>query len=190
MRPTLDINGIWSGFQGKGNKTVTPAEAHLKITCRLVPEQDPGEILDLLEAHARTHCPKGAAIAFERRPGTALPYAIEREHLGLIAAAETLRDLFGKEPAVVRIGGTIAFIGVLAGPPPSDLRLPLMVMQQQRLQGVTVGSVEDLKAMTMAIAVHRMKPVIDKIFPFDQAKQAFFHMESGAHFGKVAIAID
>ena len=64
-----------------------------------------------------------------------------------------------------------------------------MVMQQQRLQGVTVGSVEDLQAMVDAIAVHRMKPVIDKIFSFDQAKQAFAHMESGAHFGKVAIAI-
>ena len=64
-----------------------------------------------------------------------------------------------------------------------------MVMQQQRLQGVTVGSVEDLKAMADAISVNRMKPVIDKIFSFDQAKQAFAHMESGAHFGKVAIAI-
>jgi NADPH:quinone reductase-like Zn-dependent oxidoreductase len=88
-----------------------------------------------------------------------------------------------------RIGGTIAFIGVLAGPPTSDSRLPLMVMQQQRLQGVTVGSVEDLKAMAEAIAVHRMKPVIDKAFSFDQVKQAFAHMESGAHFGKVAIEI-
>ena len=89
-----------------------------------------------------------------------------------------------------KIGGSIAFIGVLAGPPPADLRLPLMVMQQQRLQGVTVGSVEDLQAMANAIAVHRMKPVIDRTFPFDQAKEAFFHMESGAHFGKVAIAIE
>ena len=88
-----------------------------------------------------------------------------------------------------RIGGTIAFIGVLAGPPPSDSRLPLMVMQQQRLQGVTVGSVEDLKAMVDAIAANGMKPVIDRTFRFDQARDAFAHMESGAHFGKVAIAI-
>jgi NADPH:quinone reductase-like Zn-dependent oxidoreductase len=88
-----------------------------------------------------------------------------------------------------KIGGTIAFIGVLAGPAPSDLRLPLMVMQQQRLQGVTVGSVEDLQAMMDAIAINRMKPVIDKIYPFDQAKEAFSHMEGAAHFGKVAIAI-
>ncbi|ANV99826.1 zinc-dependent alcohol dehydrogenase family protein [Bradyrhizobium icense] len=89
----------------------------------------------------------------------------------------------------VRIGGTIAFIGVLAGPPPPDLRLPLMVMQQQRLQGVTVGSVEDLQAMVDAITVNGMKPVIDRTFRFDQVRDAFAHMESGAHFGKVAIEI-
>lgn len=89
-----------------------------------------------------------------------------------------------------RIGGTIAFIGVLAGPPPPELRIPLMVMQQQRLQGVTVGSVEDLQALADAVAINRMKPIIDKVFPFEQARQAFSHMASGTHFGKVAIAID
>jgi len=88
-----------------------------------------------------------------------------------------------------KIGGTIAFIGVLAGPPPANSRLPLMVMQQQRLQGVTVGSVEDLQAMCEAIAQNELKPVVDRTFPFDQAKEAFAHMASGAHFGKVAIQI-
>ena len=88
-----------------------------------------------------------------------------------------------------KIGGTIAFIGVLAGRPESESRLPLMVMQQQRLQGTTVGSVEDLQAMADAIAANRMKPVVDKVFPFGEAKAAFAHMASGAHFGKVAIAI-
>jgi hypothetical protein len=65
-----------------------------------------------------------------------------------------------------------------------------MVMQQQRLQGVTVGSVEDLQAMCDAIAVNKMKPVIDKTFPFDQAAEAFRYMASGAHFGKVATRSD
>jgi D-arabinose 1-dehydrogenase-like Zn-dependent alcohol dehydrogenase len=64
-----------------------------------------------------------------------------------------------------------------------------MVMQQQRLQGVTVGSAEDLQAMCDAIAVNGMRPVIDKTFPFDQVADAFRHMASGAHFGKVAIAV-
>ena len=86
-----------------------------------------------------------------------------------------------------RIGGTIAFIGVLAGKPDAESRLPLMVMQQQRLQGVTVGSVEDLQAMANAIAANGMKPVVDRVFPFAEAKAAFAHMASGAHFGKVAV---
>jgi NADPH:quinone reductase-like Zn-dependent oxidoreductase len=89
----------------------------------------------------------------------------------------------------IRIGGTIAFIGVLAGQPASELRIPLMVMQQQRLQGVTVGSIDDLKAMAAAISFTKMKPVIDRVFAFADAKEAFAHMASGAHFGKVAIAI-
>jgi NADPH:quinone reductase-like Zn-dependent oxidoreductase len=88
-----------------------------------------------------------------------------------------------------KIDGTIAFIGVLAGRPDSESRLPLMVMQQQRLQGVTVGSVEDLQAMADAIAANRIKPVVDKTFAFADAKAAFTHMASGAHFGKVAIEI-
>jgi NADPH:quinone reductase-like Zn-dependent oxidoreductase len=88
-----------------------------------------------------------------------------------------------------RIGGSIALIGVLAGQPQSEPRIPLIVMQQQRIQGVTVGSVEDLKAMIDAIALHRLEPVVDKVFPFAEAKQAFAYMASGQHFGKVAIAL-
>ena len=88
-----------------------------------------------------------------------------------------------------KIGGTIAFIGVLAGQPQAEPRISLMVMQQQRLQGTTVGSVEDLQAMADAITVNRMKPVMDKTFAFAEAKEAFAYMASGAHFGKVAIEI-
>ena len=88
-----------------------------------------------------------------------------------------------------RIGGTIAFIGVLAGAPASELRLPLMVMQQQRLQGVTVGSVEDLQALANALTTHQVKPVVDRVFEFGEARAAFAHMARGAHFGKVVIAI-
>jgi acetylornithine deacetylase/succinyl-diaminopimelate desuccinylase-like protein len=121
MRPTLDINGLWSGFQGEGTKTVTPAEARLKITCRLVPDQDPENILDLIERHVERHCPTGATFTFTRRTGTARPYAIPRDHPGLVAAAETLRGLFRKEPAVVRIGGTIPIAEVFKGELGADL---------------------------------------------------------------------
>jgi D-arabinose 1-dehydrogenase-like Zn-dependent alcohol dehydrogenase len=88
-----------------------------------------------------------------------------------------------------KIGGTIAFIGVLAGQPEAPPRISLMVMQQQRLQGTTVGSIEDLQAMVSAIAQNKMKPVMDKSFPFERAKEAFAYMASGRHFGKVSIAL-
>ena len=78
---------------------------------------------------------------------------------------------------------------MLAGRAQDESRISLMVMQQQRLQGVTVGSVEDLQAMADAIAANRMKPVVDRTFAFTDAKGAFAHMASGAHFGKVAIEI-
>ena len=88
-----------------------------------------------------------------------------------------------------RMGGAIALIGVLAGPPEGEVRLPMIVMQQQRIQGVTVGSSEDLKAMVKAIDYHRMQPVVDRVFPFADAKAAFEHLAAGRHFGKVAISI-
>ena len=88
-----------------------------------------------------------------------------------------------------RFGGSIALIGVLAGAPQGEVRLPLIVMQQQRIQGVTVGSVEDLTAMAKAIELHAMRPVVDQIFAFEDAKAAFEHLAAGRHFGKVVIAI-
>ncbi|WP_375304467.1 NAD(P)-dependent alcohol dehydrogenase [Bradyrhizobium sp. A11] len=88
-----------------------------------------------------------------------------------------------------RIGGAIALIGVLAGGATSELRLPLIVMQQQRIQGVTVGSVDDLRRMVAAVSNNKMRPVVDRIFPFEAAKEAFNYMASGKHFGKVAISV-
>ena len=88
-----------------------------------------------------------------------------------------------------RIGGTLAMIGVLAGPA-NDLRLPLVVMQQLRLQGVTVGSLDDLQAMTAAIAQHRLRPVVERTFEFAAAREAFRYTSEGKHFGKVAITLD
>ncbi len=106
-RPTLDLNGFWGGFQGEGIKTVTPCEAHLKITCRLVPDQEPEEILALIERHVEAHCPAWAKVRVTRLPGSARPFAIRRDHPALAAAREVLRELYGKEPLMIRLGGTI-----------------------------------------------------------------------------------
>jgi NADPH:quinone reductase-like Zn-dependent oxidoreductase len=88
----------------------------------------------------------------------------------------------------VKLGGQIALIGVLTGGGEFDPR-PLL-MKNIRLQGIYVGSRLMFEAMNRAIALHKLKPVIDRVFPFDQATEAYKHLESGSHFGKVVIAIE
>lgn len=107
VRPALDLNGIWGGFTGEGLKTVTPSEAHAKITCRLVPRQDPAKILDLIEAHVLAHCPPGATVSARRFAGSARPFEAPPDHPVLAAASAVLRELYGKEALRVRLGGTL-----------------------------------------------------------------------------------
>jgi acetylornithine deacetylase/succinyl-diaminopimelate desuccinylase-like protein len=111
-RPTLDMNGIWGGFQGKGTKTVTPREAHLKVTCRLVPDQDPAEIVGLIEKHVQKHCPPGAKVEVQPIPGSAKPFVLDRSNPVNIAAGEVLEELFGNAPYITRGGGTIPATGI------------------------------------------------------------------------------
>ena len=111
-RPTIDVNGIWSGFQGEGTKTVTPAEAHAKLTCRLVPGQEPERVLDLLQAHIDRHRPTGTTVTLRRRKG-ARPYVIRPDHPGLRAAERTLEHLYGRPPLKFRNGGTLSIATTL-----------------------------------------------------------------------------
>lgn len=106
-RPTLEVNGIWGGFQGEGTKTVLPNEAHAKITCRLVPNQEPGRIVELIQTHVAKHAPPGVEVTVRPSAGGARPYAIAADHPGNQAAREVLTALYGKEPYYVRSGGTI-----------------------------------------------------------------------------------
>src|SRR5205814_1913105 len=71
VRPTLEVNGIWGGFQGEGVKTVLPSEAHAKITCRLVPDQEPARVLDRLTAHVTQHAPPGVTVTCRPHPASA-----------------------------------------------------------------------------------------------------------------------
>jgi acetylornithine deacetylase/succinyl-diaminopimelate desuccinylase-like protein len=106
-RPTLEVNGIWGGFQGDGVKTVLPAEAHAKITCRLVPDQDPLRIVQELIAHVERHTPSGVQVTTLQLPGTAVPYLVPATHWGNVAAAEVLKEIYGKAPYATRTGGSI-----------------------------------------------------------------------------------
>ncbi|HEY3308766.1 MAG TPA: NAD(P)-dependent alcohol dehydrogenase [Desulfuromonadaceae bacterium] len=87
-----------------------------------------------------------------------------------------------------RMGGHISLIGVLAGQRGEVNPLPA-VMKAIRIHGIYVGSRQMFEAMNRVIILHGMHPVIDRVFPFDQAREAFRHLESGAHFGKVVISV-
>ena len=105
-RPTLDVNGIWGGFQGDGSKTIIPAHAHAKISCRLVADQDPVRVADLLEAYVLEIAPPGVRVAVQRLGG-GRPSLTPIAHPATKAAARALTATFGREPLYIREGGSI-----------------------------------------------------------------------------------
>jgi NADPH:quinone reductase-like Zn-dependent oxidoreductase len=88
----------------------------------------------------------------------------------------------------VRPGGTIALIGILTGNETTTLLTPIL-MQQIRVQGILVGSTDDFEAMNRAIALHGLRPVVDRVFPREQIREAFDHMAGGAHLGKIVVRL-
>lgn len=108
-RPTLDVNGLSGGFQGEGSKTVIPASAMAKISCRLVPGQDPAVITRLLGEHIKSLAPAGTEITVIDLHG-GHPAITPLDSPAVSAAARALTEVFGKEPAFTRTGGTIPVV--------------------------------------------------------------------------------
>ncbi|WP_435011392.1 zinc-dependent alcohol dehydrogenase family protein [Tundrisphaera lichenicola] len=105
------------------------------------------------------------------------------DHIVEVGGAGTLARSF----RAVKLGGHIPLIGVLTGGGEVDPRM--LLFKNIRLQGIYVGSHAMFEAMNRAIALHKIRPVIDRVFPFEQAVEAYKHLESGAHFGKVVIGL-
>jgi len=106
------------------------------------------------------------------------------DHVVELGGAGTL----AKSLQAVRIGGKIAVIGVLSGKS-GEINLGPILMKNLRVHGIYVGSKEMFAAMNAAISLHTIHPVIDRVFPFADAKQAFTYMESASHMGKIVIKI-
>jgi NADPH:quinone reductase-like Zn-dependent oxidoreductase len=87
----------------------------------------------------------------------------------------------------IRPGGTVAMIGILSGSAMAT-SLGLVITRQVRLQGVTVGHRDGFEAMLRAIEQHRLKPVVDRVFAFEELKDAMAYLQSGVQFGKVCLA--
>jgi acetylornithine deacetylase/succinyl-diaminopimelate desuccinylase-like protein len=112
LRPTLDVNGLWGGYQGPGSKTVIPGIASAKITCRLVPDQDPEAIVELISAHLRRNCPEGVTLDIPAIDHGSKAYEVPGDHPGLALAERVLEEVYGKPALRVRMGATIP-IGLL-----------------------------------------------------------------------------
>ena len=108
-RPTLEINGLTSGYQGEGSKTIVPAWASAKITCRLVPHQDPRRINRLLRKQLKKLCPPTVKLEIEDGHG-AEAYHVSPTGPMAQAALEALHEAFGCEPVLLREGGSIPII--------------------------------------------------------------------------------
>lgn len=108
-RPTLEVNGIWSGFTGEGAKTVIPAEAHAKISMRLVPDQKPREIVRLATAYIRRIAPKSVQVTVTHiHSGDG--WLASTDHATLQAAGRAVKRAFGRTPAFTREGGSIPVV--------------------------------------------------------------------------------
>jgi len=108
-RPTLEINGLTSGYQGEGSKTIVPAWARAKITTRLVPDQQPGNIVRCVRRHLKKLCPPTVRMEVEAGHG-AEPYLVSPASPHAQAALRALELAFGHEPVLMREGGSIPIV--------------------------------------------------------------------------------
>lgn len=109
-RPTFEINGMFGGYQGEGTKTIIPASATAKITCRLVPGQDPEKIQDLLVDHIEKNQPSGVEVTVKKEKLSSKAYKVEPNHPLIQKAAACYERAFEKETVFVRMGGSIPVV--------------------------------------------------------------------------------
>lgn len=112
-RPTCDVNGLWSGYQGKGAKTVLPARAGCKVSFRLVADQTPARIAELLRAHVAQVAPAGVTVEVDYLHG-AEAVTVDATGPHAEAALEAMAEVFGRRPVRIRTGGSIPIVGTFA----------------------------------------------------------------------------
>ena len=115
LRPTLDVNGLWGGYTGAGGKTVIPAEAHAKLSMRLVPGQDPARCVEAVSAHLRAACPPDVTLTIRATREGTRAYAVPPDHPLLLAAEAALEETTGRAPLRVRMGATLPLTDIVRG---------------------------------------------------------------------------
>lgn len=112
-RPTLDCNGVWGGYIAEGAKTVLPSKATAKVSCRLVPNQRPGDIERKLRDHAQKVAPEGVKVEVRGHHGGA-PVLVDRESTAVMAAKQALSEVWGVPTVFTRGGGSIPIVASFA----------------------------------------------------------------------------
>ena len=112
-RPTCDVNGLWSGYQGPGAKTVLPAKAGCKVSFRLVADQTPERIAELVRAHVARVTPPGVRVEVDYLHGAA-PVTVDATGAFAQAALDALEEVWGHRPVRIRTGGSIPIVGSFA----------------------------------------------------------------------------
>ncbi|MGG0671095.1 dipeptidase [Lederbergia citrisecunda] len=122
-RPTLEVNGVFGGFSGEGIKTVLPSEAGAKITCRLVPDQDPEDIVKKLKAHIEKHKPAGVTVTVSEFD-KGKPFITPFDHPAIQAAGKSFEKVYDVPTAFTRMGGSIPIVAAFD----EILNLPVVLM--------------------------------------------------------------
>jgi len=121
LRPTLEINGISGGYTGPGIKTVIPREARAKISCRLVPGQDPHDIAKKVQAFLLAHAPKGTTLDVEILKGKGKAYRTKTDSPAFLAVERAIETVWGQKPERTLEGGSIPIIPILQDVSESEL---------------------------------------------------------------------
>jgi acetylornithine deacetylase/succinyl-diaminopimelate desuccinylase-like protein len=111
IRPTLDVNGIWGGYIGKGAKTVIPSKAFAKISMRLVPNQSDKEITKLFSDYFKNIAPKSVSVKVTPHHGGE-PYVSPTDIIAYKAASQAMEKTFGIKPVPVKAGGSIPIVAL------------------------------------------------------------------------------
>lgn len=184
----ISLGGLRQGdtvlVQGSGGVSLFALQIAKAHGARVIATSGSHEKLERLRSLGADHLihyredPSWGSTARRLAGGDGVDHVVEVGGAGTLA--ESLR--------AVRPGGVVSVIGVLAGAAAALSLLPVM-MNQVRLQGVMVGPRVALDALTQLTAEAQLKPVIDRVFPFEEAPAAYQHLRSGRHFGKVVIRV-
>jgi NADPH:quinone reductase-like Zn-dependent oxidoreductase len=170
--------------EGTGGVSISALQIAKMIGARVVVTSSSDEKLERATALGADHGINYRTTAAWGREAKKLTGERGVDHVIEVGGAGTI----GEALKAVRPGGTVSIIGVLSGGETKLSLLPVL-MQNVRLQGVFVGHKEGFVAMNRAIEQHRPRPVVDRVFGFDEVRAAFEHMERGAQFGKIVVRI-